>query len=53
MNPTFQLIMSTIGNLIISVLRFLLAILYSGFKLVDAVCVFFINLIQEILNRLQ
>ena len=52
MNPTFQLMMSAIGKLIISILRFLLAIIFSGFKLVNTICVFFINMIQDILNRL-
>ena len=53
MNPTFQLLMNAIGTLIVSILRFILSLLYAGFKLVDAVCVFFIDLIQEILNRLR
>ena len=52
MNPTFQLLMSAIGKLIVSILRFILAVFYSGFKFVNTICVFFINMIQEILNRL-
>lgn len=53
MNPTFKLIMSAIGNLIVSVLRFIFALFYSGFKFVNTICEFFISLIEEILNRLQ
>jgi len=53
MNPTFKLIFSAIGSLIISVLKFILAVIYSGFKLVHTICDFFINALDEILNRLQ
>ncbi|MET3536707.1 hypothetical protein SAMN05216324_10911 [Chryseobacterium limigenitum] len=53
MNPTFQLLMSVIGKLIVSILRFVLAVIYSGFKFVNTICEFFISLIDEILNRLQ
>ena len=52
MTPTFQLLMNAIGKLIISILRFSLALFYSGFKFVNTICIFFINLMQEILNRL-
>ncbi|MGC4129239.1 MAG: hypothetical protein QM564_06695 [Bergeyella sp.] len=53
MNPTFKLIFSTIGSLIISVLKFILAIIYSCFKLVHTICEFFISSLDEILNRLR
>lgn len=52
MNPTFQLLINAIGKLIVSIMRFILVLLYSGFKFVNTICVFCINLIQEILNRL-
>ena len=53
MNPTFKLIFSTIGSLIISILRFLLVVLYSCFKLVHSICEFFINSLDDIINRLR
>jgi len=53
MNPTFKLIFSTIGSLIISILKFILTIIYSVFKLVNTICEFFISALEEILNRLQ
>ena len=53
MNSTFKLIFSTIGSLIISILRFLLVVLYSCFKLVHTICEFFINSLDYIINRLR
>lgn len=52
MNPTFQLFLTSLGNLIVSIIRFFLALFYSGFKLTKAICSLSINLIQKILNRL-
>lgn len=52
MNPTFQLFINAIGGLLVSIVRFFLALFYSGLKITKAICSFFINLIQEILNKL-
>ena len=52
MNATFQLIFSATGKLIISIVRFYLALFYSGFKLIKAISTFFVNIIHESLNKL-
>ncbi|MCQ4141605.1 hypothetical protein [Chryseobacterium sp. EO14] len=53
MNPVFKLIFSTIGSVIVAILKFILVVIYSGFRLVNTICEFFISSLDEIINRLK
>ena len=52
MKATFQLIISATGKLIVSIIRFYLTLFYSGFKVIKAISTFFVNVLQESLNKL-
>jgi hypothetical protein len=53
MNPTFQLIISATVKLIVSIFRFYLTLFYSGFKLIKAISTFFVDVIEQTLNKLS